>query len=261
MASAPRSRNRRHSPSHAAAAVLHAGMARADVVHTGVLVIKSMSAVDAVVFDMDGVLVNSEPLWHEAEIEVFGALGVPLTPADCQQTTGLRVDVVVQHWRARAGGFDVDDATVVARIVQGVVARIAARGEPMDHAIEAVVDVARRGWRVGLASSSPLSIINAVLDRLQLRQHFAAVCSAEHLPRGKPDPAVYLEACAALGVDPARAVAVEDSNSGIRAGRNAGMIVVAVPDPAAGPVAAVDVADAVIGSLRELPALLDRLSR
>ena len=115
---------------------------------------------DAVVFDMDGVLVNSEPLWHEAEIEVFGALGVTLTVSDCQQTTGVRVDGVVKHWRAqRAERFvGVDDDAGVAQIVSGVIDRIAARGAPMEHAIEAIDDVAARGLRLGLASSSPMGI-------------------------------------------------------------------------------------------------------
>ncbi|MDP2341262.1 MAG: hexitol phosphatase HxpB [Deltaproteobacteria bacterium] len=218
---------------------------------------------DAVVFDMDGVLVNSEPLWHEAEIEVFGALGVTLTAGDCQQTTGVRVDGVVKHWRKlRPERFaDVDDDAVVSQIVRGVIDRIAVRGAPMDHAIEAVDDVAARGLRLGLASSSPMGIIDAVLARLGVRARFSAVCSAEHLPRGKPDPAVYLQACTSLGVEPARAIAVEDSSSGIRAGKNAGMFVLAVPDPAAAPPEALAVADVVIGSLRELPAILDRLRR
>ncbi len=229
--------------------------------------------VDAVVFDMDGVLVDSEPLWHEAEIEVFGALGLTLTRADCQQTTGVRIDNVVKHWREQHALLfrNVDDTAVVGRIVDGVIARVTARGAPMPGAVEAVGDVARRGWPIGLASSSPRAIIEAVLERLQvpgheggasgpLKQCFAAVCSAEHLPHGKPDPAVYLEACRLLGVDPRRAVAVEDSSSGIEAGKNAGMIVVAVPDPSAAPPKSLALADVVIASLRELPAVLDRLA-
>ena len=222
-----------------------------------------MSSIDAVVFDMDGVLVNSEPLWHEAEIEVFGSFGVALTAADCQQTTGVRVDGVVAHWRSqRPEAFvDVDDTAIVSRIVAAVVKRIAARGAPMEFAIEAVDDAAGRGLAIGLASSSPRVIIDAVLERLGVRERFAVVCSAELLPRGKPDPAVYLQTCAALGVAPARAMAVEDSSSGIRAGKNAGMFVVAVPDPSAARPAALDVADVVIGSLRELPAILDRCAR
>lgn len=219
--------------------------------------------IEAVVFDMDGVLVDSEPLWHEAEIDVFGAIGLSLTVAQCQQTTGVRIDGVVRHWRALHPALfaAVDDDALVARIVAGVVARVAARGTPMKGAFAAVDDAARRGLQIGLASSSPRAIIEAVLVRLQVRDRFAAVCSAEHLPRGKPDPAVYLDACRALGVDPRRAVAVEDSSSGIEAGKNADMFVVAVPDPSAAVPKSLGLADVVIGSLLELPAVLDRLMK
>ena len=222
---------------------------------------RKMMTIDAVVFDMDGVLVNSEPLWHEAEIEVAASLGFVLSIAECQQTTGVRVDGVVRHWRSqRPHAFaGVTDQEVIRRIVAGVVERVERQGAPMLGAVEAVVDAADRGFGVGLASSSPFVIIDAALRRLQVRDLFGVVCSAEHLPKGKPDPAVYLEACGGLGVDPKRAVAVEDSSSGILAGKNAGMFVVAVADAAAAPPAALDVADVVITSLRELPALLQQL--
>jgi HAD superfamily hydrolase (TIGR01509 family) len=221
-------------------------------------------AVGAVVFDMDGVLVDSEPLWHEAEIAVLAPLGVPLTPALCRQTTGVRVDGVVRHWRQRhPWGPDPDDATVVARIVDGVVERVRARAEPMRGARAALQ--AASSLPLGLASSSPQRIIDAVLDRLGVRGLFAkaqgTVQSAEHLPRGKPDPLVYLRACAALGVDPRRAVAVEDSSSGLRAAHAAGMIVVAVPDPAADVPDALPLAEVVLPSLEAFPAWLQERRR
>lgn len=212
----------------------------------------------AVVFDMDGVLVDSEPLWHEAEREVFSRCGLELSVADCQQTTGVRIDTVVAHWRARRPEcfVDVDDAAVVDAIVAAVVARVRARAEPMRGAREAVAWCHERGLRVGLASSSPMVLIDAVLERLQLRALFQTVQSAELLPRGKPDPLVYQLACKALGVDVAAACAVEDSSSGIRAGVAAGMYVVAVPDRAAAAPAALGEAHAVIDDLTALPTRL-----
>jgi len=208
--------------------------------------------VGGVVFDMDGVLVDSEPLWHEAEIAALAPLGVPLTPALCRQTTGVRVDGVVRHWRTlHPWAEGPADDVVVASIVDGVVARVRARGEPMPGAraaLEAVGDLP-----LGLASSSPQRIIDAVLERLELRARFAVVQSAESLLRGKPDPLVYRLACRALGVDPAHAVAVEDSGSGLRAAHAAGMIVVAVPDPAADPPDALHLADVVLDSLAAFP--------
>lgn len=212
----------------------------------------------AVVFDMDGVLIDSEPLWHEAEIAAFARHGVTLSSDDCLETTGVRIDAVVAHWQARfpqALGA-VDGAALVDDIVAGVVARVLARGEPMAGALAAVDAVVAAGLPPGLASSSPPTIIAAVLQRLDIGHRFAAVHSAWGLPRGKPDPAVYLEACAALGVEPARAVAIEDSQSGLLAGLAAGMMVVAVPDPRTRPPAAVADADAVLQHLGQLAGLL-----
>jgi HAD superfamily hydrolase (TIGR01509 family) len=211
----------------------------------------------AVVFDMDGVLIDSEPLWHEAEIAAFGAHGVTLTPDDCLETTGVRIDVVVRHWQARhpAALGGVDAAALVDAIVDGVVGRVLERGEAMPGALAALDAVLAAGLKVGLASSSPPAIIDAVLRRLGLAARFAAVHSAWGLPRGKPDPAVYLAACASLGVAPADAVAVEDSQSGLLAGLAAGMMVVAVPDPRARPPEAAARADAWLPDLWHLPPL------
>jgi HAD superfamily hydrolase (TIGR01509 family) len=128
---------------------------------------------------------------------------------------------------------------------------VRARAAPMPGAHEALDAVG--ALPLGLASSSPARIIDAVLDRLGVRARFSVVQSAEALPRGKPDPLVYLLACQALGVDPRHAVAVEDSSSGLRAAHAAGMIVVAVPDPAAHVPDALDKASVVLDSLREFP--------
>jgi len=211
----------------------------------------------AIVFDMDGVLIDSEPLWHEAEIAAFAAHGVALTVEDCLETTGVRIDAVVRHWQERhpvALGA-VPAGALVEAIVAGVVARVLARGEAMPGALAALDAVVETGLGLGLASSSPPAIIAAVLRRLDVEHRFAAVHSAWGLPRGKPDPTVYLDACRSLGVDPADAVAVEDSQSGLLAGLAAGMMVVAVPDPRARPPEAAARAAAWLPDLWHLPAL------
>lgn len=210
----------------------------------------------AVIFDMDGVLVDSEPLWHEAELDVFTSVGVPLTTALCQETTGVRIDAVVRYWHARYPWQTPSVDEVEQRIVCGVVERVRARGEPMPGARAAVAAAQQAGKLLGLASSSPLSIIDAVLDRLAVRPCFQAVRSAEKLPRGKPDPEVYLLACADLGVPPSAAIAIEDSHSGILAAHAAGMFVVAVPDPRAPPPASLPLAHVVLDSLLQFPTLL-----
>jgi HAD superfamily hydrolase (TIGR01509 family) len=211
----------------------------------------------AVVFDMDGVLIDSEPLWHEAEIAAFGRRGLRLTSADCQQTTGVRIDAVVRFWVERSPALDgVDEAALVDDIISGVVDRIATRGEPVPGSLATLHEVARAGLPLGLASSSPPEVIAAALTRLEVGQLFGAVCSAWALPRPKPDPTVYLQACAALGVAPADAVAIEDSQSGLLAGIGAGMMVIAfVSEGLPMPPAAAS-ADVVVSNLGQVPAAL-----
>lgn len=209
--------------------------------------------VQAVCFDMDGVLVDSEPLWHEAEIHEFGVLGLKLTPADCMRTTGLRIDEVVAYWRARHPWTGPDAAEVAARIVARVIALIERRGEARPGAREAVAFLAGRGLRLALASSSDEALIAAVLRRLGLDGAFEVVCSAQREAHGKPHPAVYLRAAGLLGLPPHACLAIEDSANGLRSAVAAGMPVIAVPDQPVAP-EALALAIAVLGSLEELPA-------
>lgn len=217
------------------------------------------AALDAVVFDLDGVLIDSEPLWHVAELEVFRSVGVPLTKTMCLETTGMRVDAVVRHWHERHPWAAPSLAEVQARVVERVAALIGERAQPMPHVAAALDEVEARGLALGLASSSPLIIIDAALERLGAARRFRAVRSAESLPRGKPDPEVYLLACADLGVVPGRAVAIEDSSSGLRAAHAAGMRVIGVPDPSTRRPDALALADIVLDDLAGLPAALDAL--
>lgn len=189
----------------------------------------SRAPFDAVIFDMDGVLINSEPLWHVAEIEVFGALGVPLTPADCVKTTGRRIDEVARYWFEQSPWQGPPPERVARSIVARVCGLVTERGEAMPWAREAVRFVARQGVRVGLASSSDDVLIRAVLARLGIGSHFEVTHSAEHEPLGKPHPGVYLSTARKLGARPERCLAIEDSGNGIRAAVAAGMRVVAVP--------------------------------
>lgn len=205
----------------------------------------------AVIFDMDGVLVDSEPLWHVAEIAALGAVGVTLTEADCLQTTGLRVDAVVDHWFARHPWPSPPPAAVAADIVARMVVLLRAEATPIPHAVDAVRFVHARGVPLAVASSSPRVLIDAVLDRLGIADAFTLVRSAETEPFGKPHPGVYLSTAAALGVAPAECVAIEDSGNGIRAAVAAGMYTIAVPDQAVAPEALV-LADEVWASLGEM---------
>jgi sugar-phosphatase len=207
--------------------------------------------VSAVIFDMDGVLVDSEPLWHECEVGVFGELGVELTEEQCRETTGLRTDEVIAHRYALHPWEGATHDEVGARIVERMVALVRERATPMDGVADALAFVRAKGVAVALASSSPTALIDAVVEKLGLE--FDEVVSAEDEEYGKPHPAVYLTAARRLDVAPTACLAIEDSLNGVVAAKAARMRVVAVPEREE---PAFAVADAVISSLRGLDDVL-----
>ena len=208
----------------------------------------------AAIFDMDGLLIDSEPFWRDVEVRVLGGLGVPLTPELCAQTMGFRVNEAVAHWR-RAHPWDgPDDDEVASEIVAGVIERIERDGVLMDGVVDTIDALESRGLRLAIASSSLYRVIDAVLDHCDLRARFEVVHSAEDEERGKPDPAVYLTAAAKLGVDPSRCLALEDSVNGVLSAKAAGMVCVAVPDSTVTGDPRFEAADAVVHTLRELDA-------
>ncbi len=184
----------------------------------------------AAIFDMDGLLVDSEPLWQEAEIEVFAGVGVHLTRSDCAQTKGRRVDDTVAHWFGLRPWQGPGPAEIERRLVLRVAELIREKAEPKDGVGHALEFFANRGLKRALASSSPRTIIDAVLERLGLDGAFEVVHSGADEPLGKPDPAVYLTTAARLGVAPGACVALEDSVPGMIAAKRAGMRCIVVPD-------------------------------
>jgi sugar-phosphatase len=205
----------------------------------------------AAIFDLDGLLIDSEPHWAVAEMEVLAEVGLVLTPAMCARTVGLRIDEVVAYWYARAPWTGPTPAEVTARIVARVIERLRTTGEAKAGARRAVELARRRGVAVGLASSSPMALIRAAVTRLGLDGAFDALESAEDEPFGKPHPAVYLAAAARLDVAPTACVALEDSLNGLIAAKAARMRCVLVPEHgAADPRFAL--ADRVLASLEQL---------
>jgi HAD superfamily hydrolase (TIGR01509 family) len=194
--------------------------------------------IKAVVLDMDGLLIDTEPVWRTAEKEVFAELGVELTQADLLDTTGVRVDELVAAFLPRrppsAGPSGPSPsgpspAEVADRITDLVVDYVGRAGEPMPGVPETIALFERSGLRLAIASSSPERLIDAVCARLKLDIDIR--CSALDEPRGKPAPDVYLAAARRLRLTPARCLAVEDSPAGVVAAKDAGMTCVAVPDP------------------------------
>jgi sugar-phosphatase len=208
--------------------------------------------IEAVIFDMDGVLIDSEPFWQESEIEVFGRAGLRLTREMCVQTMGLRVDEVVDYWHRRHGWEGFAAGELEEAIIGGVEQRILERGEAMEG-VEHALDFFRgRGVKVALASSSAYRLIRAVTERFGLADKFDCVYSAEEEEYGKPHPGVYLTTARRLGVKPPACLAVEDSFNGVLAAKAARMKCVAVPEEGTRRDPRFAIADVVLGSLTEI---------
>ena len=185
--------------------------------------------IEAVVFDLDGVLVDSEPVWEEVRREVVAAHGGHWAPDAQDRLMGMST----AEWSA----YLVTDLGVrlsPSRVAEVVVSAMAERYRSHLPLLPGAVDAVRlMGSRfvIGLASSSPRSLIGAVLDASGLRSLFAAVVSTEEVARGKPAPDVYLTVAGQLGVTADVCAAVEDSSNGLRSAAAAGLAVIAVPHP------------------------------
>jgi sugar-phosphatase len=178
---------------------------------------------------MDGLLIDSEPLWKRAEQEVFATLGIQLTDDACEQTLGLRTDMVVAHWYQRFPWESPSQRTVADAVDQRVEELVALHGQAMPGAIRAIEATGRAGLLIGLATSSSHSLIHTVVCKLDLAQYFTVTCSAMDEEFGKPHPAVYQAVAAKLGVAPPDCVAFEDTVPGVQSAKAAGMRVIAVP--------------------------------
>jgi HAD superfamily hydrolase (TIGR01509 family) len=187
--------------------------------------------IKAIIFDMDGVLIDSEPAWQQAEMAILNALGLSLTLEDVESTTGFRIDQVVRYWYQRYPWGNYDNAKTANAIVEEVVNIIRQQGQVMDGIIDTLSFCQQQGLKIGLATSSPSLIIDAVLDKLGIRHYFDAITSAEFLARGKPHPEVYLNCAIALNIDAENCLAIEDSFNGLVAARAASMQTIAIPAP------------------------------
>jgi mannitol-1-/sugar-/sorbitol-6-/2-deoxyglucose-6-phosphatase len=187
--------------------------------------------VEAVILDMDGVLIDTEPAWRAAESDVFAGLGVLLSESDLLDSTGQPIEELIPAWRQRSpGASPLTDAEVADRITDRVIAHVMAEGRPMPGVTAAVALFGRYGLRLAIGSSSPLRLIDAVCGRLGLAG-IEVRCSAMDEVRGKPAPDVYLTAARRLGVAAVSCLALEDSPHGIASAKAAGMRCVALPDP------------------------------
>lgn len=215
----------------------------------------------AVVFDLDGVLIESEHLWEEMWTRYAERFSSTWTPDDTGHVQGMSAPEWSTYLADRAGSGESAQACEDAVVADMVTALEDGRMEPYAGAVAMVRDVAGR-VPTALATSAARPLIDAVLARHGLTDSFRATVSSAEVDGGKPSPAVYLEAARRLGVDVSSCVGVEDSSNGIRAAHAAGMTVVAIPNPTYPPKPdamelAACVADGIPAAHREILALLD----
>ncbi|MDE2281823.1 MAG: hexitol phosphatase HxpB [Actinomycetales bacterium] len=205
----------------------------------------------ATLFDMDGLLIDSEVLWHRAEVEIFGSLGVPISEDEDRKTKGMFVAEVVAYWYQRYPWRGASAESIVERLLDRVGSLVESSGRLLPGAIRAIDLAAERG-PIALASSTPYTLIERCLAHFALRERFASINSAETEPFGKPHPGVFLSAAANLGVPPTSCLVFEDSSAGVLAAKAGQMSVVAVPTPHDRGLPAFGLADLVLASLEDL---------
>ncbi|HWG55329.1 MAG TPA: HAD family phosphatase [Gaiellaceae bacterium] len=207
--------------------------------------------IDAVVFDMDGVIVDTEQVWdevREALVRERGGRWHERAQADMMGMSSVEWSTYMHETL----GLAESPQQINDEVVRRMLGRYEERLPLLPGAVEAVRRLAAR-WPLAIASSSNRPLIEAVLAGAGIADRFAATVSSEEVPRGKPSPDVYLEAARRLGVPPERCAAVEDSSNGLRAAHAAGMRVLALPNPHYPPAAdALALAHAVLRSPEEL---------
>ena len=184
---------------------------------------------NTVIFDIDGLLIDSEPLWNEAAADVFKQYGVDLTEEQYKTTTGLRTKEFVQWWFAYFNIGAEEYSRAEKKIVAGVLDRIERRGRIMPGVPYIFDFFQRKKFRIGLATSSPPALIDLVVGMTGIKDYLHATTSAEDLPFGKPHPQVYLDCAAKMNSNPVACICFEDSYNGMIAAKAARMACVVVP--------------------------------
>jgi HAD superfamily hydrolase (TIGR01509 family) len=185
--------------------------------------------IEAVVFDLDGVLIDSEPVWEEVRRGLVAERGGHWAPDAQRRLMGMST----QEWARYLSedlGVGLPPGEVAALVVDRMAARYRERIPFLPGAVDAVHRLAA-GWPLGLASSAPAVLIETVLQAAGLRSYFKVTTSTEQVPHGKPAPDIYLTVTAQLGAPPSSSAAVEDSSNGLRSAAAAGLHVIAIPHP------------------------------
>ncbi len=180
-------------------------------------------------FDMDGLLIDSEPFWRSAETKVFQSLGIPFTEDMCRQTVGMRIDEVVEYWNQQLDVSFPVQATA-SDIVDELIALVKKDGEALPGVYRALEILKAENRKIALASSSSMRIIKEVVAKIGIEEYFEVLHSAEFEKYGKPAPDVFITTAKQLNTSPNHCVVYEDSKNGMRAGLAANMRTIIIPE-------------------------------
>lgn len=189
-----------------------------------------LNNINAVIFDMDGVIIDSEYLWRRAMIEGFTEIGIPFTDAECRITTGMRFKEVILYWFKIHQYSKLSVTEFETLVLDKLCQLIEKEGKPMLGVLDVLTFLKTNHYKIGIATSSNVRLMNMVIDTLNIRPYFDALCSAQFLEYGKPHPEVYLTCAKELDVKPENCLVIEDSVNGIISGKAALMKVIAIPE-------------------------------
>lgn len=200
---------------------------------------------------MDGLLIDSEPLWKEAEIKVFSTVGIDLTEKGCEETVGLRIDEVVDLWYERHPWSNRSKLQVTNDIIDCMAALIEEKGVAKKGVYDVVELIQNNDLPMAIATSSHQRLMDIVIQRLELNQFLNFGYSAEHELFGKPHPGVFLTTAQKLNIQPHQCLVFEDSLNGVIAAKAARMKVVAVPEKTHSFNEKLSIADQIISDLSQ----------
>ena len=211
--------------------------------------------VRAIIFDMDGLLVDSEPCWHKAEKTIFKTIGLELTTEMCMETTGKPVTDVIQYWYKKKPWSHPNFKKLEVDIFEKAKAVIKKEAHLMLGVLESLDWADKKNFKIGLASASPLHLIELALTKFNISHRFDFYHSADLEEFNKPHPAVYLTVAKKLNVSIENCLIMEDSGNGVKGAVASGAQVIAIPAKEEFLDAKFDIANHKLNSLLELPLL------
>jgi HAD superfamily hydrolase (TIGR01509 family) len=189
-----------------------------------------MKKIQGAIFDLDGTIIDSEPLWQKAEIRLFGEEGLFLTGNDCRQTMGLQTYEAVKHWHNKIPIKKRSIEELTLALNSSVIELIKNEGEIKPGVIKAMELFRNENIPMAIASSSTIKLIEAAVEKFELQKYFSLIWSGDFEKIGKPHPGIFLSAATKLNIDPVYTVAIEDSFNGMVAVKAARMKLVAYLD-------------------------------